>query len=79
MSTKKQAETKKPGMMTLGSGRAHEKAPSDHKAVNSPLKRLNVNIDAGLHARFKSVVAREGSDMTQTLEQLLTDWLAKNE
>lgn len=79
MSMKKQAETKKPGMMTLGSGRAHEKAPSDHKAVNSTLKRLNVNIDAGLHARFKSVVAREGSDMTQTLEQLLTDWLAKNE
>lgn len=79
MSTKKQAETKKPGMMTLGAGRAHEKSPGDHKAVNSPLKRLNVNIDAGLHARFKSVVAREGSDMTQTLEQLLTDWLAKNE
>lgn len=79
MSTKKQAETKKPGLMTLGAGRAHEKAPDEHKAVNTPLKRLNVNIDAGLHARFKSVVAREGSDMTETLELLLNEWLAKNE
>lgn len=78
MSTRKQAEEKKP-MMTLGAGKAHEKSPDDHKAVNTPLKRLNVNIDAGLHARFKSVVAREGSDMTETLEQLLKEWLAKNE
>jgi hypothetical protein len=79
MSTKKKADTKTPGMMTLGTGKAQDKSPGDHKAVNSLLKRLNVNIDAGLHSRFKSVVAREGSDMTQTLELLLKEWLAKNE
>jgi metal-responsive CopG/Arc/MetJ family transcriptional regulator len=55
------------------------KSGHQKKVVNSEVKRLNVNVDADLHARFKSIVARDGSDMTETIERMLRDWLAKNE
>ena len=70
---------KKSTLMSLGKGNAKAKNPEAHKAVNTSQKRLNVNIDSDLHARFKSTVSRKGSDMTETLETLITQWLRENE
>lgn len=49
------------------------------KAPAKEQKRLNVNIDADLHRRFKGAVVGQAKDMTEVLTSLMEDWLAKNE
>lgn len=41
------------------------------KGAAPPLKRLNANIPASLHARIKAQCALEGRDMTEVLVEVL--------
>ncbi|GFZ69082.1 hypothetical protein PSE10B_56040 [Pseudomonas amygdali pv. eriobotryae] len=73
---------KKP-LMTLGKPKANAAeiaAKNDGaKAPSKELKRLNVNIDAELHRRFKKAVVSQDTDMTGVLTDLLEGWLKENE
>ncbi len=74
---------KKP-LMTLGKAKinAAEIAAKNDGAAKAPskeLKRLNVNIDAELHRRFKKAVVSQDTDMTEVLTDLLEGWLKENE
>ncbi|MOA62787.1 ParG [compost metagenome] len=42
-------------------------------------KRLNVNIDAKLHSRFKKAVTNHDKDMSKVVTELLEQWLQENE
>jgi len=42
-----------------------------HPAKGKALRRLNLNIPAGLHARIKAQCALEGRDMTEVLIEML--------
>lgn len=63
----------KPNVAALAAKNDGVKAPSKEQ------KRLNVNIDADLHRRFKGAVVGQAKDMTEVLTSLMEDWLAKNE
>lgn len=55
-------------------------AQNDAKPAEKPeLKRLNVNIDAKLHSRFKKTVTNKDQDMTNVVTSLLEQWLTTNE
>ncbi len=41
-------------------------------------KRLNVNLDADLHAAFNTAAISQGKDMTTALIELIQDYVAKN-
>jgi hypothetical protein len=43
------------------------------------LKRLNVNIAADLHRRFKSTTAAKGLEMTDVLLEFIQQYVAKND
>ncbi len=42
------------------------------------LKRMNVNMDANLHAAFKVAAVAQGKDMTTVLVELVQQYVAKN-
>ena len=42
------------------------------------LKRMNVNLDANLHAAFKTAAVSQGKDMTTALIELVQQYVAKN-
>lgn len=41
-------------------------------------KRLNVNLNADLHAAFKVAAVAQGKDMTTVLVELIESYVAKN-
>ena len=41
------------------------------------VKRMNINIEAGLHSAFKSATAARGEDMTTVLLRFIEDYVAK--
>ena len=41
-------------------------------------KRLNINMNADLHAAFKVASVAQGKDMTTVLIELIQDYVAKN-
>jgi len=41
-------------------------------------KRLNVNVDAELHAAFKVAAVAKGKDMSTVLIELIQDFVEKN-
>lgn len=63
----------KPDVAALAAKNDGVKAPAKEQ------KRLNVNIDAELHRRFKKAVVNQDSDMTEVLTELLDGWLKANE
>nr|WP_176705088.1 plasmid partition protein ParG [Pseudomonas sp.]QBM91820.1 partitioning protein ParG [Pseudomonas sp.] len=78
---KKTAE-KKP-LISLGKAKenvAMLAAQNDAQPAEKPAqKRLNVNIDAALHSRFKKTVTNKDQDMTNVVTALLEQWLKDNE
>jgi hypothetical protein len=42
------------------------------------LKRMNINVEAGLHDAFKAATAAKGVNMTDVLLQYIEDYVAKN-
>ena len=52
---------------------------SPKQAEKPELKRLNVNINAKLHSRFKKTVTNKDQDMTNVVTGLLEQWLKANE
>jgi predicted HicB family RNase H-like nuclease len=42
------------------------------------LKRMNVNMNADLHAAFKVAAVAQGKDMTTVLIELVEQYVAKN-
>lgn len=63
----------KPDVAALAAKNDGAKAPAKEQ------KRLNVNIDADLHRRFKGAVVGQDKDMTEVLTELLDGWLKENE
>jgi hypothetical protein len=47
------------------------------KAAVSGVKRVNVNVETGLHNAFKAAVAAQGVDMTVVLLQFIESYVAK--
>ncbi len=75
-------DAKKP-LIQLGKARpnvaalaAHNDGSAEPKAA---LKRLNVNVDAALHSRFKKAVTNKDKDMSKVVTALLEQWLSENE
>lgn len=68
-------------MMTFGAHRDLEKivhAP-EVKASSAKQKRVNVNFDEDKHFRFKVACARRGTSITDVINDLVDEWLRKNE
>lgn len=68
-------------MMTFGAHRDLEKivqAP-EMKALSGKQKRVNVNFDEDKHARFKVTCAKRGTSITDVINELVDEWLRKNE
>ncbi|WBV24350.1 plasmid partition protein ParG [Pantoea piersonii] len=68
-------------MMTFGAHRDLDKivqAP-EVKSVSDKQKRVNVNFDEEKHSRFKVTCAKRGTSITEVINQLVDDWLKKNE
>ena len=50
------------------------------KAVaKAPMKRMNVNLEAALHDRFKATAAARGRQMTEILVEFIEGYLRDNE
>jgi len=47
------------------------------KAAVSGVKRVNVNVETGLHNAFKAATAAQGVDMTIVLLQFIESYVAK--
>lgn len=68
-------------MMTFGAHRDLEKivqAP-EMKASSGKQKRVNVNFNEDKHARFKVACAKHGTSITDVINELVDEWLRKNE
>ncbi|MBA2814266.1 plasmid partition protein ParG [Candidatus Pantoea persica] len=68
-------------MMTFGAHRDLEKivqAP-EVKAPSEKQKRVNVNFSEDKHARFKVACAKRGISITDVINELVDEWLRKNE
>ena len=48
------------------------------KAEQLKVKRMNLNVEAELHNRFKSATAAQGLDMTTVLLEFIQSYVAKN-
>jgi len=76
------AERKKP-RLTDSPGAGVEKTTDVQKLIDAmgegggPTKRLNAQVDAALHARFKGRVAENGRTMKEVLESLMNEYLSK--
>ncbi len=42
------------------------------------VKRMNINVEASLHDRFKATTAARGENMTDVLLRFIQDYVAKN-
>ena len=42
------------------------------------VKRMNINVEVGLHNAFKAVTAAKGENMTDVLMRFIEDYVAKN-
>ena len=49
------------------------------KAAVPGVKRVNVNVETGLHNAFKAATAAQGLDMTVVLLQFIENYVAKYE
>lgn len=68
-------------MMTFGAHRDLEKivqAP-EVKAPSEKQKRVNVNFSEEKHSRFKVACAKRGTSITDVINELVDEWLRKNE
>ena len=73
---------KKP-IITIGKAKANvadlaaqnDNRPTEKPAEKPQQKRLNVNIDLGLHSRFKKTVTNKDKDMSKVVTALLEQWL----
>ncbi|HCR0226910.1 hypothetical protein FHW04_003910 [Pantoea sp. AN62] len=68
-------------MMTFGAHRDLEKivqAP-EAKSSSGKQKRVNVNFDEDKHSRFKVACAKRGTTITDVINELVEEWLRKNE
>jgi len=68
-------------MMTFGAHRDLEKivqAP-EVKAPSEKQKRVNVNFNEEKHSRFKVACAKRGTSITDVINELVDEWLRKNE
>lgn len=68
-------------MMTFGAHRDLEKivqAP-EVKAPSEKQKRVNVNFNEEKHSRFKAACAKRGTSITDVINELVDEWLRKNE
>ncbi|MBW5840004.1 plasmid partition protein ParG [Yersinia enterocolitica] len=43
------------------------------------IKRVNVNFDEEKHTRFKAACAKNGTSITDVVNQLVDEWLKENE
>ena len=58
-----------------GQERPHDTTPTPPKVKPS---RLTVDIDPGLHARFKAACALNATDMVTELRQFIESWTAEH-
>jgi len=68
-------------MMTFGANRDLDKivhAP-EAKALSDKQKRVNVNFNVDKHSRFKVECAKRGTTITDVINELVDEWLRKNE
>ena len=42
------------------------------------IKRVNINVEVGLHNAFKSVTAAKGTDMTTVLMEFIQEYVARH-
>lgn len=49
------------------------------KPSSAAVKKLQTNIDAELHRRFKTTCFLQGREMNDVLTELIEDWLPENE
>jgi hypothetical protein len=42
------------------------------------VKRMNINVEVGLHDAFKAATAARGENMTDILMEFIEDYVAKN-
>ena len=42
------------------------------------IKRVNINVEVGLHNAFKSVTAAKGTDMTTVLMECIQEYVARH-
>ena len=42
------------------------------------VKRMNINVELGLHDAFKAATAAKGENMTDVLLQFINDYVGKN-
>ena len=42
------------------------------------IKRMNINVEAGLHSAFKAATAAKGENMTDVLLQFIHEYVGKN-
>jgi hypothetical protein len=42
------------------------------------VKRMNINVEVGLHDAFKAATAARGENMTDVLLRFIEDYVAKN-
>lgn len=48
-------------------------------AAKAPMKRMNVNLEATLHDRFKATAAAQGRQMTEILVEFIEGFLRDSE
>jgi ParG len=48
------------------------------KAEEPQVKRMNLNVEVGLHNAFKAATAAQGESMTDTLLKLIEQYVSKN-
>jgi len=43
------------------------------------IKRMNINVEAGLHSAFKAATAAKGENMTDVLMEFIQNYVQKNQ
>ncbi|WP_313715272.1 plasmid partition protein ParG [Atlantibacter hermannii] len=64
--------------MTFGEHRDLESVVSN-PVPSGRIKRVNVNFDEDKHTRFKAACVRNGTSITDVVNQLVDGWLKENE
>lgn len=64
--------------MTFGENRDLERVVAAPVSTGK-IKRVNVNFDEEKHTRFKATCARNGTSITDVINQLVDDWLKENQ
>ncbi|EPZ2570084.1 plasmid partition protein ParG [Salmonella enterica subsp. enterica serovar Kiambu] len=63
--------------MTFGENRDLERVVTA-PASSGKIKRVNVNFDEEKHTRFKAACAKNGTSITDVVNQLVDNWLKEN-